>query len=62
LALAGIFSSRVMAQDAPSAFAQQAATTTVKLERGQELALLMHTTTDSESSKVGDRVEMHCGK
>jgi hypothetical protein len=52
-----IFFSGVMAQDASSAFAQQAATITVKLERGQKLALLMHTTTDSESSKVGDRVE-----
>jgi hypothetical protein len=62
LALAGIFFSGVMAQDAPSAFAQQAATTTVKLERGQELALLMHTTTDSESSKVGDRVEFQLAR
>jgi hypothetical protein len=57
LALAGIFLSGVMAQDALSAFVQQAATTTTKLERGQELALLMQTTIDSESSKVGDRVE-----
>jgi hypothetical protein len=62
LALAGIFSSGVMAQDAPSAFAQQVATTTVKLERGQELALLMHTTIDSESSKVGDRVEFQLAR
>jgi hypothetical protein len=52
----------VMAQDAPSAFAQQVATTTVKLERGQELALLMHTTIDSESSKVGDRVEFQLAR
>jgi hypothetical protein len=62
LALAGIFLSGVMAQDAPSAFAQQAAATTMKLERGQELALLMHTTIDSESSKVGDRVEFQLAR
>jgi hypothetical protein len=42
--------------------AQQAAKTTVKLERGQKLTLLMHTTTDSESSKVGDRVEFQLAR
>ena len=62
LALGGIFVSGVIAQDAPSAFAQQAATTVVKLERGQKLALLMQTTTDSKSSKVGDRVEFQLAR
>ena len=61
-ALAGIFFSGMMAQDAPLAFAQQAATTTMKLERGQELALFMQTTIDSESSKVGDRVEFQLSR
>jgi hypothetical protein len=60
-ALACIFFSGVMAQDAPSAFAQQAATT-VKLERGQKLALLMRITADSESSKLGDRVEFQLAR
>jgi len=62
LALAGTFLSGVIAQDAPSAFAQQAGPTAIKLERGHELALFMHTTVDSESSKVGDRVEFELAR
>jgi hypothetical protein len=62
LALAGTFLCGVIAQDAPAAFAQQAATTVIKLERGHELALFMHTTVDSESSKVGDRVEFELAR
>ena len=47
LALAVIFFAGVLAQDVLPVSAQQTATTTVKLERGQKLELLVDTTTDS---------------
>jgi hypothetical protein len=62
LALAVIFFAGVLAQDVLPVSAQQTATTTVKLERGQKLELLVDTTTDSESSKVGDRVEFQLAR
>lgn len=63
LALAAFFFAGVLVQDVPPVFAQQtAAMTTVKLERGQKLSLFLNKGLDSESSKVGDRVEFELAK